>query len=400
MSSQRQSTKQLVIITEHFSPSTGATAQLATDLAEYLHSEGHKIAVLTSTPTDLRRDYAVVRLAPTLTTKIQATSKTLHGLTFFVHCILWLFRNIHSNDSLLIFSNPPFIGLIGLLFSLFKRIKYVFVMQDIFPRSAVLSGFLPVQGPLVAFWKSLTRAVITNSSETIVLNSDMIRRCRLDFGGSGTISVINNWSVMTDLPPPHEQNPLVDEWNLNNYFVVQYSGNFGRLHDILTILEVARLKLDKPIKFLFIGDGAKKQQINAYKNAFNLTNVLVKPYQPLKSLHLSLGVADISVVSLMPGSEDTIAPSKLYGILASSKPVLLLCNPNSGISTLLQKKQCAVVVEPGDVSSLSRAIDALFANPTNVTSMSRNAYRLHKACFNRLQSLSSYSNVLRQHGMI
>ena len=42
--------KELIILTEHFWPSTGATAQLVSDLVDDLHAQCCCLRVLTSTP--------------------------------------------------------------------------------------------------------------------------------------------------------------------------------------------------------------------------------------------------------------------------------------------------------------------------------------------------------------
>ena len=41
--------KELIILTEHLWPSTGATAQLVKDLADDLHAKGSSLRVLTAT---------------------------------------------------------------------------------------------------------------------------------------------------------------------------------------------------------------------------------------------------------------------------------------------------------------------------------------------------------------
>lgn len=392
--------KTLFIITEHFYPSTGATAQLVTQLANHLHSEGHKIQVVTATSSNLRLEYPIIRLLSNSHLKVSALGKTLDGIAFFTLTLFWLIYNLDPRHSLLIVSNPPFIGLIGVVLSFVKRTKYIFLLQDVFPRSAVLTGLLPAKGPTVQFWKTLMRLVINNSADTIVLSSAMAKRCTKDFLTTREFVEIPNWSVLNKQVPRREYNPLNSEWNLNNYFVVQYSGNFGRMHDILTILETARLLKSSPTKFLFIGDGPKMSQIAAYKSRYNLDNVITKPFQPLNLLHLSLGVADVSVVSLIPGSEDTISPSKLYGILASSKPVLLISNPDTSLARLINRHECGVVVPPGDVSMLFHSLERLRLHPSLVEEMSLRSLELYQRYYLASKSLTAYEATLKIHNMI
>ena len=149
-----------------------------------------------------------------------------------------------------------------------------------------------------------------------------------------------------------------------------------------------------------MGGGAKRAQILAYCKAYDLSNVIVQSYQPRDELELSLTACDLSLVSLIPGSEDTVAPSKFYGILASSRPVLLIANRDSELALLIDQEECGVVVEQGDVGGLSDALLMLQANPELVTRMSERAGALYRKQFGRQQSTAAYLQLLRQYQLI
>ena len=55
--------KELIILTEHFWPSTGATAQLVSDLVNDLHAQGCCLRVLTSTPGSSCSSYPIHRFS-------------------------------------------------------------------------------------------------------------------------------------------------------------------------------------------------------------------------------------------------------------------------------------------------------------------------------------------------
>jgi len=57
-------------------------------------------------------------------------------------------------------------------------------------------------------------------------------------------------------------NPLRSAWNLEDKFVVGYSGNLGRAHEFETILGAAEhLRSDPRIVFLFIGGGHSSDEL-------------------------------------------------------------------------------------------------------------------------------------------
>lgn len=391
----------LIIISEHFAPSTGATAQLVTDLSNALHLKGYNINVITSTSDSSPSSYPVYRLLrpdPRYSTNI--FYKSTKGLAFFTRALFWLLSNTDRHSTLLIVSNPPFIGLLGVFLRHLKGLRYCYLFQDIFPRSAILSGILPPSGPITYLFKLLTYSTIQSSSSTIVLSDDMRDRCINDFGLSQKYSVIPNWSVTDSKPSRLTTSTLRQKWGLADSLVIQYSGNYGRLHDIITILEVARLLQDHPFTFLFIGGGAKRSQVQSYINHYHLSNVLLKPYQPLELLSESLSVSDISIVSLIPGAEDTVAPSKLYGILASGTPVLLISSSSSSLSKELIHSGSAVCFNSGDVLEIQRYLLSVLSSSDTLLQKGTNARKHYTSCYGSQYSLDRYIQVLTASGIL
>ena len=161
----------MLLISEHFAPSTGATAQLMTDLARGLAGRGWAITVLTATPGPAM-PFETIRLGGSRdgSTTRSVVQKALRGLRFFVGSLLWSLAHGRRGDVVLIVSNPPFIGLLGPWIRLLRGLSYVFVFQDLFPRSAVLSGVLPAAGPITVLWRGLMAEVCRRSSRTVVLS--------------------------------------------------------------------------------------------------------------------------------------------------------------------------------------------------------------------------------------
>lgn len=392
-----QPSKDLIIVTEHFSPSTGATAQLISDLADRM-SAHFTITVLTSTPSTLleKHPYRVVRLTSPGRSSTSVLTKALSGLQFLLLATLWLFRKSTRSSVLLLVSNPPFIGIIGCFARLLKKTQYIYLFQDVFPRSAVLIGVLPAKGPITYLCKFFMRQVLCSSSKVIVLTKTMKNRCIKEFSlPADKFSHIDNWAVESAQRIPKTSNPLAHKWNTVSTFTVQYSGNFGRLHDMLTILEASRLLQSEQIQFVFIGAGAKRNQITEYKERFELSNLSLYPYQPRDLLSQSLGSCDISLISTIPGSEDTVAPSKFYGILASAKPVIFIGNPNSHIAQLIVEHKCGEVVSSGDPTSLAKLLLALSQDESKLSFYSSNALQLYSRNYGASSSASKYISEIR-----
>lgn len=390
--------RRLLLISEHFEPSTGATAQLMTDLALGLHRHGWQITVLTATP-GAALDFPVVRLnGPERSSGITpgVVGKALRGIRFLLGSLLWCLRRGRPGDGVLIVSNPPFIGLLGPLVRFCRGLPYVFIFQDLFPRSAVLSGVLPAAGPLALLWQGLMTQVCSRSSRTVVLSQAMEARLRRDLGPQLPLTVIHNWAVERGAPIQREHSDFASEHGYSDRFSVQYSGNFGRLHDLLTLLEAARLLQQEAIQFVFIGGGAKQRQIEAYRNGFGLGNVLQLPYQPRRRLPQSLAACDLAAIGLIPGAEDTVAPCKFYGILASGRPVLLIARRNCDLAQLVLSAGCGLVVEPGEAAELAEQLLEFSQQTDRVRAMGERSLALYQGQFGLERSLARYEAVLQE----
>jgi len=390
--------RRLLLITEHFEPSSGATAQLMSDLARGLHHRGWQITVLTATP-GAKLDIPVVRLNGPERTDNQTrgvVGKALRGLRFLVGSLFWCLRWGRRGDGVLIVSNPPFIGLLGPLLQLTRGLPYVFIFQDLFPRSAVLSGVLPATGPLTLLWKELMAQVCRHSLQTVVLSEAMEGRLRRDLGHQLPLTVIHNWAVERGAQIERKYSDFASEHGYRDRFCVQYSGNFGRLHDLLTLLEAARLLERQTIQFVFIGGGAKQSQIEAYRNSFGLRNVLLLPYQPRQRLPESLAACDMAAIGLIPGAEDTVSPCKFYGILASGRPVLLIARRSCDIAQLVLQEDCGILVEPGEAGELAEQLLALSQQPERVAAMGERSRSLYERLFGLERSIDHYAALLKQ----
>ena len=70
-------------------------------------------------------------------------------------------------------------------------------------------------------------------------------------------------------------------------------------------------------------------------------------YQPREQLPLSLATGDLHYVGLARGLSGFVVPSRLYGILAAGRPVLVSADADSEIVRIVEEVGCGIVVPPG-----------------------------------------------------
>jgi glycosyltransferase involved in cell wall biosynthesis len=409
ISETSEPTVRLSIITQYYPPDFAATGQLVDELARNLRLENLDVQVFTGQPGyafhqgdappiermdnfQLRRS-RTGRLFPN-----RIRGKALNGLLFLIRSIFHLFNPRHRGDVMLITTAPPFLLIIGYIIHLLFKTPYVCLMYDLYPDIAVGLNVISSKHPIARLWDAVNRQIWRRSSGLIVLSANMrdriIQKCPQV---ADKVHIIHSWADAKLIRPmPKTENWFAQEHDLVEPFTVVYSGNMGRCHDIKTILEAARALQGEPIRFVFIGSGAKRPIAEVQVAEWGLTNCQFLPYQAKADLPYSLTAGDLSLVSVDRGMEGLVAPSKLYSALAAGRPIAVVCEPHSYLNRLIADARCGQTFENGEPLKLAEFIRDLSHNPDRAAQLGRAGRTYMKAHFTPSQIASEYGNILRQ----
>lgn len=333
--------------------------------------------------------------------------------TFYGSAAVKLWQLTRRADIVVAKTDPPLISIIATLLTRLRGAKLINWLQDIFPEVAQELGWGKTM-PSRAFI-SVLRWMRNRSLKGAAANVVLGRRMAEQLTGLGVpaarIHTIANWADGDTVTPlEHSANPLRQKWNLTNTFVVGYSGNLGRAHEIETMLEAigiieqdssmaedrtlatgatANSSLDSvnapakaarksKIRWLFIGGGTLMDALKVQTEQRGLTSVVFKPYQPRDALAMSLSVPDLHLVSLRPELEGLILPSKIYGIAAAGRPFVFIGDAAGDVAELAETHVSGLTIEPGDSAALAQAILSLAENPAQGQAMGQRA----RAAFN------------------
>jgi len=174
-----------------------------------------------------------------------------------------------------------------------------------------------------------------------------------------------DWLDPDFIKPLPRRNPFSARWGLDQCFVVLYAGNIGLSQGLEYVLEAARLLSGEPeIRFVFVGDGAARKNLEEQATLGSCNNVCFIPFQPRELLPYVLASADISLISLRQGVSADSVPSKLYSILASGRPVVAAVDPGSDTWRLVESANCGSCVNPEDPEALAAAILGMYRDET------------------------------------
>ncbi len=406
---KQQHPVRLSIITQFYPPDYAATGQLIEELADRLRNDGVYVHIFTgqpgyafqkeNAPPIERKDKMLIRRSRTgRLWPRRIRGKAVNGLLFCVRSAFHLLKNCWRGDVLLITTAPPFLPLLGYLAHLCFGLPYVCLLYDLYPDVAVELQVVPVHHWLVRLWNLVNQQIWKNAKGVIVLSPSMKERIVAKCPEvADKVAVIHSWADPSWIVPiPKQNNWFAQQYDLVEKFTVLYSGNMGRCHDMETIMEVAKLLEDEPIQFVFIGDGAKRQATKEQIAAMGLKNCLLLPYQDKQNLPHSLTACDLSLVSISPGMEGLVAPSKLYGILAAGRPVGVICEEGSYLCQLIEQAKCGETFNNGDATGLANFIRRL-ASDTQLAHQMGKAGRCYlKSNFTLEIIAQQYSEVLNQ----
>tara|TARA_Y100000589_G_C27042195_1_gene583639 strand:- start:267 stop:1004 length:738 start_codon:yes stop_codon:yes gene_type:complete len=218
--------------------------------------------------------------------------------------------------------------------------------------------------------------MIQDAEEIIVLSEGMKNTiCSYNREFENKVSIIKSWSNDKNIKKIDKKNNwFLEKNNLINKFVILYSGNQGRCHDLITIIDTAyNLRKEEEIVFLFIGNGYYHKKLKNIKREKKLNNCIFLPYQKLENLSYSLSSADIALVTIKKDFEAVMSPSKLFGHLAIGTPIGLVSSPDSELRETVKKYNFGKWFNNGDSNKLAEWILFLRNEPKLMLSMGENS---------------------------
>lgn len=381
----------IIAINRFYWPDQSATAQMLTDLAEHLAAHGHDVSVITSRlryegraklpQTEVRNGVRIRRVASTSFGRAGLLGRAFDYVSFLATASVALARAATPHDVVIAKTDPPLLIIPVALARWIRRFRLAHWCQDLFPETAAALGLTWARG---GAGKALgrVRTFAANTADlTVALNTAM-KEALVEAGiRADRITVLPNWADAAITPVPADANALRREWDLGDQFVIGYSGNLGRAHLARHVADlVTRTRTMPGLAWLFIGGGAGLADVRAA--AAGAETVRFRPYQDRALLGQSLSAPDAHLISLDPACEGLVAPSKLYGVLAAGRPVVVLGDPEGSLARFVRHADCGRVLP---LDAPDRWPDVLADLRRHAARLGANALRAHRPARDALE---------------
>jgi len=340
-------------------------------------SSGRKATIITGHPdTITKKDNGNIKIigAPEYDRR-GFWFRLLSWVKYTLFCLPCLIK-ADSNTIFIISTNPPILSLLFHITNKVKKQKYALIIYDIYPNVLINAGLIGRHSGITKYWKKINQQLINHAEWIITLSNSMRDLFYAEYKcKKNNINVIYPW-VNTDLIKPLsvEKNSYYQQFNPENKFVVLYSGNMGKSHDIETILASAELlKFQKDILFVFFGVGEKWESLSKHVRNNHYFNIKAFPLQPDHVFPYSINIGDVSIVSIGSGSDTLMIPSKVFDYMGAGSAIVGICDSNSELKKIIEDHRIGVHTEPEDVQSLVETILGLYNDVETLNNMKKNA---------------------------
>ncbi len=365
-----------MMLSQVYVPDPAAVGQHVADAAEEMARRGYRVIVYTAARgyDDPSRKYAsremrngvdVRRLPVSSFGKSSIPVRLVAQAVFLVQAVA---RGLLTRGlcGVMVSTSPPFCGAAGVVVSRVRGVPLKYWVMDLNPDQMVAMGKLGPRSLPVRAFEALNRMVLRHADDVVVLDRFMAKRVAEKVGFRKELDVLPPWPLEDHLESiAHEQNPFRREHVPPGSFVLMYSGNHSPANPLGTILDaVERLQDDPRLVLLCIGGGEGKREVEE-RIRRGVRNIRSFPYQPLDSIRFSLSAADAHVVSIGDGVVGIVHPSKIYGAMAVSRPVLFLGPALSHVGELIDRLKIGWHVEHGDVEHAVSTIREMMGTPVD-----------------------------------
>lgn len=357
-----QYNRSILFINRVYPPVPGATGVMLADMAEGLAERGWAVTVLTSGADELPASDVIngVRVERVGRSNIDRSSHIRRGLQYASLYPAFLSRafSLPAHDVIVTKTDPPMQVVLGPLIRRVKGGKLIHWAQDVYPEVAAALEVIEKEGVLFKTLKTVSTWALKQQDAVVAVGRCMKQRL-IDRGVTkDLIHVVPNWADTDNLRPiAHPQNAFRKERGWDGKFVVMYSGNMGLAHPFDAILDAAvDLHENDDVVFAFVGDGPRLPRLKASVEERGLKNVRFLPFQPRERLAESLSSADLHLVTMEEKLSGLVVPSKVYGVLAVSRPLVFMGPADSESAIVIRDEQLGEVMEVPSGADLSRLI--------------------------------------------
>jgi len=401
-----QPKRRILFVEQFYYPDGWGGAELPLDLTIHLACAGFEVEVICGSDQyapvdgepspDPSLQGIRIRRIPALMRGNIHRAKLVRQLWFYAALLpLLLFRR--PPDVVVAQTNPPLAVILAAAVARMWGRPMVIIAMDVYPEVLIAHGTVRRDSAVVAVLARAFKWAYRSARRVVSLGPVMTGRLAFKGVDADRIVEIPNWATGKPGLISGMGNTLYSEWQLDDKFVVLYSGNLGLAHEFETLLQgVESAHRSMPsLRLIFIGRGSRLAEVKRRVGELGIESI-VRFSDPLASERLpeSFGIAQLAVVTLQPGFEGLVVPSKLQGYMARGIPVLYI-GPDSDIDRFIKRSSGGISVPCDDAQGVASTLIELAADHQRLAMLGLHGRQFYDAEFAKAHGLARYESTIR-----
>ena len=371
----------ILIYSYNYYPEPIGIAPLMTELAEGMVKRGHEVRVITAMPWypegEIKPEYRkkLFRTEEINKVKVQrcyiwtrrernVLNRGAFELSFMVLSLIQAFRGWRPDVIFLTVPGLPVAVSAAILSSVYRS-PIILNLQDILPDAAVHVGLIKNQ-KIITVLKYLEKFAYNIATKISVIADGFTKNLLAKGVSLEKIVEIPNWVDINFIRPlVKENNSFRLKNNLQEKFVVMYSGNIALTQGLETVIDASsRLKHLPDIAIVIVGEAKALIRLEKYCQKNGVDNVTLLPFEPRAKLPEMLAAADVGLVIQKKNVLDFNMPSKIQVLLASGRAIVGSVPSTGTAASALRKSGAGIIVPPEEPQPLADAIIKLYRDRT------------------------------------
>lgn len=304
---------------------------------------------------------------------------------------LWLLRK-RQFDVIFVYGVSPILqALPAIVLKLIKRSKLVTWVQDLWPQSLEVTGYVHNQ-TLLSVVAIMVRWIYCRCDLLLVQSRAFLDSVQAMSGKTPVHYYPNPGGLVFD----ETQYSFTPPFVLKSGFNIVFAGNLGKAQALETILEAAELlKLYDDIHFVLVGSGSCSEWVGQELNRRQLINVdLVGRFSP-ELMPSIFSQASVLLVSLARSPIMSLTvPSKVQSYLAAGKPIIASLDGEG--ARVVEESGAGLVCQAEDSFALAQAVLKLRAmSPKELKHIGDKGLNYYKEHFDAIELAMRLKNIFQ-----
>lgn len=329
----------ILFLTDNFPPEVNAPASRTYDHCREWVKKGAQVTVLTCAPNfpkgkvydgyknklyqvEMMDGIRVIRVWSYIVANKGFLKRTLDYISYSVTSF---FAGLFVKTDLIIATSPQFFtALSGRTLHFWKHKPWIMEVRDMWPESIKTVGAMNDNLFFRYFeWEEMR---CYRSAKKIVVVTDSFKEKIAVRGISAEkIEVVKNGVNRELFMPIPKNEALLKELGLQGKKIIGYIGTHGMGHKLDFIIKCAKhMEGINNYHFLFLGNGAERDNLIKLKNELNCSNVTFLESVPKQEVKQYISILDICLINLRKSPLfTTVIPSKIFENAAMAVPILM-----------------------------------------------------------------------------